>query len=159
MHAFLTTDTGHSAALTGAEVVIVGSEAGVQLPVRADLGIGPRHFELQPVGGTYQLRALSPDWPVTVNGAPVHVAVLWDGDVIRAGALSLTFRLPARLPTVAPEPVFTPPAPVIPAQPYLGSTMALTRPVPHLDWSQAAPHAPVEQATITTAPPPSKIQP
>ncbi|MBL9132257.1 MAG: hypothetical protein JNG86_13725, partial [Verrucomicrobiaceae bacterium] len=91
--------------------------------------------------------------------APVHVAVLWDGDVIRAGALSLTFRLPARLPTVAPEPVFTPPAPVIPAQPYLGSTMALTRPVPHLDWSQAAPHAPVEQATITTAPPPSKIQP
>lgn len=131
MPAALVAETGHAVALTDG-VVVVGSGAGVQIPIRADLGVGPRHFDLTPCGGgSYRLRSLADEWAVQVNGAPVFTAVLLDGDVITAGALHLTFRRdPDAVRDAPPEPALVKTAPQVIAEPALSATMTLTRPMP-----------------------------
>ncbi|MBE7496021.1 MAG: hypothetical protein HS117_13845 [Verrucomicrobiaceae bacterium] len=144
MFAHLITDTGHTAQLAADRAVVVGCGEGVQLPVRAGFGVGPRHFELVPSGGSFQIRALSPEWPVWVNGVRVHVATLWDGDQITAGHLRLTFHLPA-CPSPAParppaQPLVSAPRPMeVPS----AARVEAPAPVPHADWAaMAAPAMP-----------------
>lgn len=99
MPASLVAETGHAMPLTG-HSVIVGSDPQAHVPVRADLGLAARHYELRllPDGG-HQVVALEPMAPVLLNGQRVGNAELADGDVITAGALRLTYR-------AAPRPTF-----------------------------------------------------
>lgn len=78
--------------LTGTSV-IVGSDPQAHVPVRADLGLAARHYELRLMAdGGYELIALMPSAAVLLNGERVGNAELADGDVITAGALRLTYR-------------------------------------------------------------------
>lgn len=97
--------------LTGTSV-IVGSDPQAHVPVRADLGLAARHYELRLMAdGGYELIALMPSAAVLLNGERVGNAELADGDVITAGALRLTYRgeprpVPGKpLPQVLDEPV------------------------------------------------------
>lgn len=108
MPSYLLAETGHAAELAE-RTIVVGSEAGVDIPIRADLGVAPRHYEITPWGGTFQVRSLDLQWPLWVNEAQVQVAVLKDGDVITAGALRLAYRYvepsPAAVAMPAPPPM------------------------------------------------------
>lgn len=82
--------TGHSMPLSGGEIC-VGTDPSVQIPVRADLGLLPRHFAIAQREGGWYLGAYE-GAAVWVNGLPVSVTELHDGDQIVAGQLELTYR-------------------------------------------------------------------
>jgi hypothetical protein len=85
--------TGHS--------VIVGSDPQAHVPVRADLGVAARHYELRSLpDGRHEVVALVPTAPVLINGQRVGNSELADGDVITAGALNLTYRADPRMVTM-----------------------------------------------------------
>lgn len=89
--------TGHS--------VIVGSDPQAHVPVRADLGLAARHYELRSLpDGRHEVVALVPMAPVLLNGQRVGNAELADGDVITAGALRLTYRGEPRRPAMTALP-------------------------------------------------------
>ncbi len=69
----------------------VGSDPSVQIPVRADMGLLPRHFAIAQLEGGWHLGAYE-GAAVWVNGQPVRVTALHDGDRIVAGQLELTYR-------------------------------------------------------------------
>ena len=126
MSAFLLAQTGHSLPLAPYPVV-VGSDPSAQVPVRADLGIAPQHYQIQPAPGQngHWVVSLLPEQPVQVNGQPVPHALLRDGDVITAGALHLMYRaavaeapvMAATMPMAMPAlPSMPPPMPPPPPQ-------------------------------------------
>lgn len=140
MPAFLVAETGHSMPLP-ADAVVVGSDPQAHVPIRADLGLAPHHYELRPMPGQgHQVVSLRAQFPVMVNGQPVPSAMLMDGDVITAGGLRLRYRNEAMTaqptpvaPSPPPLPVMTmpPPLPARPlgeiSPPQLAATMALPR--------------------------------
>lgn len=140
MPAFLVAETGHSMPLA-ADAVVVGSDPQAHVPIRADLGLAPHHYELRPMPGRgHQVVSLRPEFPVLVNDQPVPSAMLMDGDVITAGGLRLMYRneaMAAQPVPVAPNPPplpamsMPPPLPAMPmgeiSPPQLAATMALPR--------------------------------
>jgi hypothetical protein len=137
MSAFLVAETGHSMPLP-ADAVVVGSDPQAHVPIRADLGLAPHHYELRPMPGRgHQVVSLRPEFPVLMNDQPVPSAMLMDGDVITAGGLRLMYRNEAM--TAQPTPVACSPPPLpamtmpppLPAgaisPPQLAATMALPR--------------------------------
>lgn len=76
--------------LSGGEIC-VGTDPSVHIPVRADLGLLPRHFAIAQREGGWYLGAYE-GAAVWVNGLPVSVTELHDGDHIVAGQLELTYR-------------------------------------------------------------------
>jgi len=109
MPAFLVAETGHSMPLP-ADAVVVGSDPQAHVPIRADLGLAPHHYELRPIPGQgHQVVSLRSQCPVMVNDQPVPSAVLMDGDVITAGGLRLMYHHPSSPPPWrchAPAPAF-----------------------------------------------------
>ncbi|MFM2141765.1 MAG: hypothetical protein RLZZ476_309 [Verrucomicrobiota bacterium] len=127
MSAFLLAQTGHSLPLPP-DPVVVGSDPSAQVPVRADLGIAARHYQIQsdPGQNGHWVVSLLPEHPVQVNGQPVPHALLRDGDVITAGALHLMYRaavaeapvMAATMPMAMPAmPSMPPPPPPMPPPP------------------------------------------
>lgn len=90
MSRFLIAPTGHTMPLSGGEIC-VGSDPSVQIPVRADFGLLPRHFAVAEQNGGWYLGAYE-GAVVWVNGLPVTMTELHDGDRIVAGQLELTYR-------------------------------------------------------------------
>lgn len=82
--------TGHSMPLSGGETC-VGSDPSVQIPIRAEMGLMPRHFVIAELEGGWHLGAYE-GAAVWVNGQPVRVTALHDGDRIVAGQLELIYR-------------------------------------------------------------------
>lgn len=82
--------TGHSMPLSGGETC-VGSDPSVQIPVRAEMGLMPRHFVIAQLENGWHLGAYE-GAAVWVNGQPVRVTALHDGDRIVAGQLELIYR-------------------------------------------------------------------
>lgn len=76
--------------LSGGETY-VGTDPAVQIPVRGDMGLMPRHFVIAPRAGGWQLAAFEGAM-VLVNGLQVRHAEIHDGDQIVAGQLALTYR-------------------------------------------------------------------
>lgn len=101
----LVATTGHSVPLSSRELW-VGSGPAVDIPIRADLGLLPRHFVISPQPGACYLTA-SEGAQVLVNGLTINSTTLQDGDQIVAGLLELTYRddeaasLPPDLPASA----------------------------------------------------------
>jgi hypothetical protein len=137
MPAFLVAETGHSMPLP-ADAVVVGSDPQAHVPIRADLGLAPHHYELRPMPGQgHQVVSLRSQCPVMVNDQPVPSAMLMDGDVITAGGLRLMYRNEALKAQPAPVPTAPPPLPVMSmppplpvgaiSPPQLAATMALPR--------------------------------
>jgi hypothetical protein len=137
MSAFLVAETGHSMPLP-ADAVVVGSDPQAHVPIRADLGLAPHHYELRPIPGQgHQVVSLRSQCPVMVNDQPVSSAMLMDGDVITAGGLRLMYRNEALKAQPAPVPTAPPPLPVMSmppplpvgaiSPPQLAATMALPR--------------------------------
>ena len=140
MPAFLVAETGHSMPLP-ADAVVVGSDPQAHVPIRADLGLAPHHYELRPMPGQgHQVVSLRAQFPVMVNDQPVPSAMLMDGDVITAGGLRLMYRNEALAAPPAPVACNPPPLPTmsmpppLPARPMveisppqLAATMALPR--------------------------------
>lgn len=130
MSRFLVATTGHSVPLSGGETY-VGTDPAVQIPVRGDMGLMPRHFVIAPAASGWQLAAFDGAM-VMVNGRQVRHTEIHDGDQIVAGQLALTYRdeqEAARvkaMPAVAPMPQAMPQT-VPQAMPSL--TQALTSPV------------------------------
>ena len=89
MSALLLAQTGHSLPLPP-DPVVVGSDPSAQVPVRADLGIAARHYQIQPdpAQNGHWVVSLLPEHPVLVNGQPVPHALLRDGDVIIIDAVN-----------------------------------------------------------------------
>ena len=124
MPRFLVATTGHSVPLSGGETY-VGTDPTVQIPVRADMGLLPRHFVIAPSAGGWQLAAFDGAM-VLVNGLQVRNTEIHDGDQIVAGQLALTYRdeqeaamakampnvmqAPQTQMTSTPQPVQAPPA-------------------------------------------------
>jgi hypothetical protein len=101
--------------------VVVGSDPSAQVPVRADLGIAARHYQIQPdpAQNGHWVVSLLPEHPVLVNGQPVPHALLRDGDVITAGELHLMYRA-----AVAEAPVMAATMPMaMPAMPSMPPPM------------------------------------
>ncbi len=133
MSRFLIASTGHSLPLSGG-LTTVGIDPACTVPVRADLGLHPRHFDIAPSVGGWQLIA-APNAPVFLNGEPVHAQMLRDGDHIQAGRLALTYRdenfaetqVAAAVPLTSIEPLSPPqppnrhPAPTSAAKPLTKS--------------------------------------
>jgi hypothetical protein len=126
MSALLLAQTGHSLPLPP-DPVVVGSDPSAQVPVRADLGIAARHYQIQPdpAQNGHWVVSLLPEHPVLVNGQPVPHALLRDGDVITAGELHLMYRaavaeapvMAATMPMAMPAmPSMPPPMPPQPPQ-------------------------------------------
>lgn len=90
MSRFLVAATGHSVPLSGGETY-VGTDPAVQIPVRADMGLLPRHFVIAPAERGWQLAAFDGAM-VLVNGLQVNHTEIHDGDQIVAGQLALTYR-------------------------------------------------------------------
>ena len=109
---FLVASSGHSAPL-GPRVVRVGSDAQADLPILGDLGLAPWHYEIMPNEHGYWIRGMTPGFPLLINGQPVDVALLKDGDVITAGVLDLTFRHGPSPAPPPPPPMVVMPAPVM----------------------------------------------
>ncbi len=137
MSAFLVAETGHSMPLA-ADAVVVGSDPQAHVPIRADLGLAPHHYELRPMPGRgHQVVSLRAEFPVFVNEQPVPSAMLMDGDVITAGGLRLVYRNEALAAPPAPVASSPPPLPAMTMQPplpvgaisppQLAATMALPR--------------------------------
>ncbi len=76
--------------LSGGEIC-VGTDPSVQIPVRAELGLLPRHFAVAERDGGWYIGAYT-GAAVWVNGQPVSMTELHDGDRIVAGQLELTYR-------------------------------------------------------------------
>lgn len=113
MSALLVASSGHSAPL-GPRVVRVGSDAQADLPILGDLGLAPWHYEIMPNEHGYWIRGMTPGFPLLINGQPVDVGLLKDGDVITAGVLDLTFRHgPSQAPPPPPPPMVVMPGPVM----------------------------------------------
>ena len=90
--------------LSGGETC-VGSDPSVQIPVRADFGLMPRHFAVAPQNGGWYLGAYE-GAAVWVNGQPVTMTELNDGDRIVAGQLELVYRdeqVAAAVPVLSPQ--------------------------------------------------------
>ncbi len=88
--------------LSGGETC-VGSDPAVQIPVRAGLGLLPRHFAIAPLEDGWHLGAYE-GAAVWVNGQLVQVTALRDGDRIVAGQLELTYRDKSEMGMVEPMP-------------------------------------------------------
>lgn len=73
----------------GSNVVGRGQDAQFRLP---DTGVSRRHLEITWDGQTAMLADLGSTNGTTVNGTPVQTWQLADGDVVRVGHSSLTFR-------------------------------------------------------------------
>ena len=143
MSAFLLAQTGHSLPLPP-DPVVVGSDPSAQVPVRADLGIAARHYQIQPDPGQngHWVVSLLPEQPVQVNGQPVPHAFLRDGDVITAGALHLMYRA-----AVVEAPVMAATMPMaMPAMPPPQETPA---PPPEMDAPRSGYRIPGAPATGT----------
>ncbi|MBK8041136.1 MAG: hypothetical protein IPK22_28975 [Verrucomicrobiaceae bacterium] len=129
MPAFLVAETGHSMPLP-ADAVVVGSDPQAHVPIRADLGLAPHHYELRPMPGQgHQVVSLRAQFPVMVNDQPVPSAMLMDGDVITAGGLRLMYRN---------EALAAPPAPVASSPPPL-PTMSMPPPLPARPMGEISP--------------------
>lgn len=101
--------TGHFMPLSGGETC-VGSDPSVHIPVRAEMGLMPRHFVIAELEGGWHLGAYE-GAAVWVNGQPVRVTVLNDGDRIVAGQLELVYRDESeatRAPVMQAQPSLTP---------------------------------------------------
>ncbi|MFZ2281541.1 MAG: FHA domain-containing protein [Prosthecobacter sp.] len=95
--------------LSGGETC-VGSDPSVQIPVRAEMGLMPRHFVIAELDGGWHLGAYD-GAAVWVNGQPVRVTALHDGDRIVAGQLELIYRdVPeaTRGPVMQAQPILMP---------------------------------------------------
>ncbi|MDB6004124.1 MAG: hypothetical protein JWR15_1111 [Prosthecobacter sp.] len=90
MSRFLVATTGHSVPLPGGETY-VGTDPAVEIPVRGDMGLMPRHFVIAPAASGWQLAAFDGAM-VLVNGLQVRHTEIHDGDQIVAGQLALTYR-------------------------------------------------------------------
>ncbi|MGH3468745.1 MAG: FHA domain-containing protein, partial [Thermocrispum sp.] len=73
----------------GGNVVGRGQDADFRLP---DTGVSRRHLEITWDGQSATLADIGSTNGTTVNGTPVQTWQLADGDVIRVGHSSLTFR-------------------------------------------------------------------
>ena len=146
MSACLVASSGHSAPL-GPRVVRVGSDAQADLPILGDLGLAPWHYEIMPNEHGYWIRGMTPGFPLLINGQPVEVALLKEGDVITAGVLDLTFR---QGPSQAPPPAPPPPP----------SMVVMPAPVMHQSFAQVAmpPEMPLEPVSHQRLPTPSQDQ-
>ena len=125
MPSFLIAPTGHSMPLSGGETC-VGSDPSVQIPVRADLGLLPRHFAIAQLEGGWHLGAYE-GAAVWVNGQLVRMTALRDGDRIVAGQLELIYR---EEPVVALPPVGSSMG-AIALPPLQMGTVAQTEDAPH----------------------------
>jgi hypothetical protein len=74
--------------------IIVGSDPAADVPIVTGLGVAAQHFRLAPQGGRHHIELLSAADILAINGMPVREAVLNPGDVIHAGQLELTYRVP-----------------------------------------------------------------
>ena len=93
MTAYLIAESGHGVPLT-ADAIVVGSDPTVQVPMRPETRLAPRHFELRPAfHGGHEVVSLADGDPVQVNGTPVHRGFLRDGDLLTAGRTILQYRL------------------------------------------------------------------
>lgn len=99
---FLVASSGH-AALLAARMTFVGSDPQVEIPIRADLGLAPRHFVIVEQSMGHCVQSLAQGVPVTVNGMPVQFQELRVGDWIQAGQVALCYQ--------SDTPVSTEPAP------------------------------------------------
>ncbi|WP_395753231.1 hypothetical protein [Prosthecobacter sp.] len=90
MSRYLVATTGHSVPLLGGETY-VGTDPGVQIPVRGEMGLLPRHFVIAPRERGWKLEAFE-GATVLVNGREVRQMEIHDGDQIVAGQLTLTYR-------------------------------------------------------------------
>lgn len=104
--------------LSGGEIC-VGSDPSVQIPVRADLGLLPRHFAVAQREGGWYIGAYA-GAALWVNGRQVSMTELHDGDHIVAGQLELTYwdeqpavTAAALQPSVAVPAAATPGMPVV----------------------------------------------
>jgi hypothetical protein len=127
MSAYLVATSGHTATLPE-WLVRVGSDPQADLPITGDLGLAPLHYEIMPNEHGHWIRGLTPGFPLLINGRPVEVALLQQGDVITSGALDLSFRRddPAQAPP--PPPAFVP-APVM-DQSFIQTAPSAPEPVP-----------------------------
>lgn len=90
MSRFLVATTGHSMPLSGGETC-VGSDPAVHIPVRAEMGLMPKHFVIAPSAKGWQLVAFEGAM-VMVNDRQVNRTEIHDGDQIVAGQLALIYR-------------------------------------------------------------------
>ncbi|MFM2143726.1 MAG: Inner rane component of cytoplasmic domain [Verrucomicrobiota bacterium] len=104
MTAYLIAESGHGVPLT-ADAIVVGSDPTVQVPMRPETRLAPRHFELRPAfHGGHEVVSLADGDPVQVNGTPVHRGFLRDGDLLTAGRTILQYRLIAGDPALPQMP-------------------------------------------------------
>jgi len=104
MTAYLIAESGHGVPLT-ADAIVVGSDPTVQVPMRPETRLAPRHFELRPAfHGGHEVVSLADGDPVQVNGTPVHRGFLRDGDLLTAGRTILQYRLIAGEPALPQMP-------------------------------------------------------
>src|SRR6476659_192719 len=81
-----------------------GESPACDIPLQGDYGLTPLHFELAPGSdGLTYLRDASGGL-TRVNGQPVATTVLWEGDLIEAGKLSLRFGGSTAAPVSVPVP-------------------------------------------------------
>ena len=105
--------TGHVLDLPSRHLTF-GEAPECDIPLTGGYGLAGLHFEIAPgTDGISYLRDASGQAGTFVNGQPVTVVALREGDVIQAGRLTLRF---AESAAVVPPPGVTPP-PLVPAAP------------------------------------------
>lgn len=110
---FLVAASGHAAPLAS-RTTFVGSDPQVDIPIRADFGLAPRHFVVVQQDNGHCVQSLASGAPVTVNGVPVQFQELRVGDWIQAGQIALCYQ--------SDTPV-APPAPAEPVMPMQQASM------------------------------------
>ena len=104
--------TGHSLDLPARHLTF-GESPECDIPLAAGYGLASLHFEIAPAtdGGSY-LRDASAGVGTLINGLPVAITLLRDGDVIQAGQLTLRFsESPNIVPPMTPAASVPAPAP------------------------------------------------
>jgi hypothetical protein len=146
MSYFLLAPGGHTLPLN-TQSMVVGSDAGADLPIPAEFELAGRHFLLQQTEEGYGVELLEPTSILAINGLPVRKSKLTPGDVIHAGKLELTYSTDVSLQVQAPEP----PPDVTPSSSY---RMPMPPDLPEISADPVA-----EMSTAALAMPPPIPQP
>jgi|GEM_PF-3186236 len=134
----------------------VGSDPSVQISVRAEMGLLPRHFAITQLEGVWYLGAYE-GAAVWVNGQPVSVTELRDGDRIVAGQLELTYREEPEMAVALSMPALALMT-TVPATLQMGTSALLgdggAAPVPPMS-EEAPERAPMRMPARTKSQPPT----
>jgi hypothetical protein len=154
-------DSRRAIRVAAGRTVRVGRQAGAEVVIAADTALSRLHFAIVWKGGRPFAEDLGSANGTMVNGSPIRVCELADGDEITAGATLFRIRLPPR-PAAAPEPspgpvavertVLMPrregPGPGTPSAPPASSTGPIARGEPHGAGGAAAAGPPLAAAEV-----------